>query len=513
MFQWYRDAVVCYAYLSDVETLEDLPKSRWFERGWTLQELLAPRMVTFFKKDWTFAGTRDSLRKKISAITKINLQVFQNGRLSDYCVAQKMAWASGRKTTRVEDQAYCLLGIFGVTMALVYGEGEQAFLRLQEEIMKHSDDQSIFAWQLPITDIQAAPDGTSTDIEAEKGGILARRPLWFAGSGQVAKAWSNRESSPFSITNKGLQMSVPIIPADSSFQAQPMLHDLNDDQLSGASGVRLTLTPAEDVAILNCHSSHDANAFLAIFVKMDETNNTYRRVDSQFPLSSVSKASIRKYAKRQSILIRSHNLTFGESLWKQNIANRLMIVRIDGGDAAGFVFQATEVFPKRTWRKQHAGGLSFPLKSALLQSQLVERTAVLFRDPSPNGTEATFLLVLDPTDRTHGEIGVQILSRDKSSHGSDNAQDTLTINEQVMNCATTVSPEGHIHPEEKGSQWRILVDVRTADHACVVTLRPCPHEAGSTLIARFPKRIPSVRRSRRDEIPVAIEGPRVTVSC
>lgn len=321
MFQWYRDAVVCYAYLSDVETLEDLPKSRWFERGWTLQELLAPRMVTFFKKDWTFAGTRDSLRKKISAITKINLQVFQNGRLSDYCVAQKMAWASGRKTTRVEDQAYCLLGLFGVTMALVYGEGEQAFLRLQEEIMKHSDDQSIFAWQLPITDIQAAPDGTSTDIEPEKGGILARRPSWFAGSGQVAKAWSNRESSPFSITNKGLQMSVPIIPADSSFQAQPMLQ---------------------------CHSSHDANAFLAIFVQMDETNNTYRRVDSQFPLSSVSKASIRKHAKRQSILIRSHNLTFGESLWKQNIANRSMIVKIDGGDAAGFVFQATEVFPKRT---------------------------------------------------------------------------------------------------------------------------------------------------------------------
>ncbi|KAJ1326382.1 hypothetical protein MN608_07829 [Microdochium nivale] len=192
-----------------------------------------------------------------------------------------MAWASGRQTTRIEDQAYCLLGLFGVTMALVYGEGEQAFLRLQEEIMKHSDDQSIFAWQLPVADLQAVANGTSTDVEVEKGGILARRPSWFANSGRVVGAYSNRDSSPFSITNKGLQMSIPIIPSESSFQVQPMISDDDDsDDNLATSGVQLTVTPAEDVAILNCHSSEDANAYLAIFVKMDETNNTYRRVDA-----------------------------------------------------------------------------------------------------------------------------------------------------------------------------------------------------------------------------------------
>ncbi|KAH7026062.1 heterokaryon incompatibility protein-domain-containing protein [Microdochium trichocladiopsis] len=514
MFQWYRDAVVCYAYLTDVQHLGEFNESRWFERGWTLQELLAPRMVTFFFKDWKFMGTRDSLRKRISATTKIDLQVFQNGRLSDYCVAQKMAWASGRKTTRVEDQAYCLLGLFGVTMALVYGEGEQAFLRLQEEIMKHSDDQSIFAWQLPAADLQAAADSTSTDVEVDKGGILARRPSWFASSGRVTGAWSNRDSSPFSITNKGLQMSIPIIPADSSFQVQPMATEFENDLVPAAtSGVQLTVTPAEDVAILNCHSSEDANAFLAIFVKMDETNNTYRRVDAQFPLSSVSRANIRRYAKRQNLLVRSHNLTFGESLWRQNVASRLMIIRIDGGESVGFSFCATEIFPRRTWRKQHTGGLSFPLRSALLQSQLVERTAVLFQDQNREGPHDRFLLILDPADRTHGEIGVQMLSRAVLATGDALELNVYNYNisQTIIDKAITVPSDGHVYSAVSGPRWRILVDVRTADHACIVTLRPRAYEPERGLVANTPVRMLSGRESRRDES-VVRDGATAVVS-
>ncbi|KAF2185713.1 HET-domain-containing protein [Zopfia rhizophila CBS 207.26] len=126
MFHWYRESQVCYAYLSDVPSNEDpraensqFCKSKWFTRGWTLQELLSPLYVIFFGQDWKEIGTK---------------------------ATQRMAWASKRETAKIEDQAYCLMGLFGVNMPMIYGEGENAFQRLQLEIMKTSDDQSIFAW-------------------------------------------------------------------------------------------------------------------------------------------------------------------------------------------------------------------------------------------------------------------------------------------------------------------------------------------------------------------------------
>ncbi|KXJ90838.1 hypothetical protein Micbo1qcDRAFT_163484 [Microdochium bolleyi] len=216
---------------------------------------------------------------------------------------------------------------------------------------------------------------------------------------------------------------------------------------------------------------------------MDETNNTYRRVDAQFPLSSVTQANIKRYAKRQSILVRSHNLTVGQSLWKQNVASRLMIIRLDSDDSAGFSFCATEVYPRKPWRKQHMGGLSFALPSRLLQSQLVERTAILFKDQGGHA----FLLVLDPSNRTHGEIGVQILSGLNTSSGGH-----TDISDAIMNDAVTVPSDGHIH-HAAGARWRIMVDVRTAEHACIVTLQPHRHDRRARADSGFvPRKRPAI---------------------
>ena len=147
MYQWYRNIPeVCYAYLGDVRDGDKLHhalrKSNWFTRGWTLQELLAPSTVVFFDQNWNHIGTKGSLEEVISKITGID--DFIN--FETACVAQKMSWASQRETTRVEDMAYCLLGLFNVNMPPLYGEGEKAFMRLQMEILKTSDDESIFAW-------------------------------------------------------------------------------------------------------------------------------------------------------------------------------------------------------------------------------------------------------------------------------------------------------------------------------------------------------------------------------
>ena len=156
MYAWYRDAEVCYAFLSDVDydtsitpstTILREPTSRWFTRGWTLQELIAPSNLKFYAKDWSYLGDKRDLLDAISIVTCIDREFFFNASLSAASVAERMSWVSRRQTTRAEDIAYCLLGIFDANMPHLYGEGGQkAFIRLQLEIMKTSDDQSIFAW-------------------------------------------------------------------------------------------------------------------------------------------------------------------------------------------------------------------------------------------------------------------------------------------------------------------------------------------------------------------------------
>jgi hypothetical protein len=158
MFRWYRNAVKCYVYLSDISTtdrdLQAFRHSRWFTRGWTLQELLAPREVEFFTQDGQKLGDKQSLELQIHQITGIPVQALQElrGSLSQFSVEERLSWAEKRKTTVVEDQAYCLLGIFDVYMPLIYGEGkENAFRRLRIEILStHAVSNPIPSDELPL---------------------------------------------------------------------------------------------------------------------------------------------------------------------------------------------------------------------------------------------------------------------------------------------------------------------------------------------------------------------------
>ncbi|KAH0445037.1 het domain-containing protein [Colletotrichum camelliae] len=150
MFRWYQRSDICIAFLSDVcEDLDDccLEDSRWFTRGWTLQELLAPSKVVFYDLQWNELCTRDSWAPRIEDITGIpwSALVSQRG-LNIWSLAERMSWASKRTTSRKEDMAYCLMGLFEINMPLLYGEGGKAFIRLQQEIIKEHRDQSLFAW-------------------------------------------------------------------------------------------------------------------------------------------------------------------------------------------------------------------------------------------------------------------------------------------------------------------------------------------------------------------------------
>lgn len=173
-------------------------RSELFQRGWTLQELLAPRYVSLYDQDWTLLGTKESLGGTISYITNIDEAILRGESFTSRSIAQRMSWAAGRKTSRIEDRAYSLLGLFGVYMPTLYGEGGNAFLRLQQEIIRQSDDHSIFAW--PI----------QTNYQP---GLLASNPDAFSGCEHIISMSSRRGRSPYSMTNRGLAIKLMAVPS------------------------------------------------------------------------------------------------------------------------------------------------------------------------------------------------------------------------------------------------------------------------------------------------------------
>ncbi|MDI1486593.1 MAG: hypothetical protein OHK93_005825 [Ramalina farinacea] len=212
MYHWYKSAEVCFVYLFDFEAYEKYEshyqdskspyesdpalrrfnRCKWFSRGWTLQEMLAPNAVEFFDTNWKFFGEKHDMISLHTFITKIASEFFDNAQTAS--VAQKFSWAAHRETTRVEDIAYCLLGLFDINMPLLYGEGEKAFKRLQLEILRSSDDESIFAW---------------TDKSLWASGILATSPSNFADSGRIVPLRDlTLYRSPYQMTHQGLQIEL-----------------------------------------------------------------------------------------------------------------------------------------------------------------------------------------------------------------------------------------------------------------------------------------------------------------
>nr|RBR00943.1 hypothetical protein FVER53263_01624 [Fusarium verticillioides] len=227
MFAWYRQSSVCYVYLSDlvfpctpVDTVmpdsdegrqwadaafsrlqDEMRACRWFTRGWTLQELIAPSQVVFLDQNWNLIRSRapgSDLRfiKILERLTGIPSSVLEYKEdIATIPVAQRMSWAARRETTRVEDIAYCLLGIFDVNMPLLYGEGPKSFFRLQEEIVKSHDDLSLFAWK---------QDSASYGIGVLRG-CFADSPAEFAHWLNVEIRVNNFESG-MEVTSKNVHM-------------------------------------------------------------------------------------------------------------------------------------------------------------------------------------------------------------------------------------------------------------------------------------------------------------------
>ncbi|KAH0565161.1 hypothetical protein GP486_001439 [Trichoglossum hirsutum] len=225
MFRWYHNAAKCYVYLSDVsrlaldssDKLNQPPwklafrKSRWFTRGWTLQELVAPESVEFFSKDWEKFGNKKSLERLIHEITGIPVRALQGSPLARFSVSERMLWADKRETTRKEDKAYSLLGIFGVHMPLIYGEGgDNALTRLREEIGKalkgaRYEDFSVAFSLSNVSEIEhfVAREDELAEMRETLSGDGSRRTVVLHGLGgigktQLAVAYAKRNKDNYS---------------------------------------------------------------------------------------------------------------------------------------------------------------------------------------------------------------------------------------------------------------------------------------------------------------------------
>ncbi len=212
MYRFYALSLVCYVYLSDVganypervklSLLKSKPPqsqpivtSHWRYRGWTLQELIAPRVVHFLSRDWGFLGTKNDLADGLEPGLGIPPTVLRHEQSPlEFSVAERMSWTIHRKTTRVEDEAYCLLGLFGINMPTLYGEGRKAFQRLQEEILRQTGDTTLFAWgaSAPFSGLRDCLDDAQTGLFATapsdcspSRGINAIAPTPAPGSGKV----------------------------------------------------------------------------------------------------------------------------------------------------------------------------------------------------------------------------------------------------------------------------------------------------------------------------------------
>lgn len=328
MFKWYSRASICVAYLSDLEvstinSTASLAHCVWFQRSWTLQELLAPRKVEFYNGSWHQIGNKTTLHPYITAVTGIDRRFLLSAQaIGLACAAQKMSWASKRKATREEDVAYCLLGLFQINMPLLYGEGgTRAFIRLQEEIIKISADHSIFAW---FANAKCTWQ-TDTALQWCSSGLLAPSPAFFAESGRIRRNIGTtqedvellqlRSRQPFQMTNRGLQIELPILESTCT--------DYPCDKRR----------PSCILALLNCSIPGKKDVYMAIHLRKREfamfvEGDMWQVSDSDFERVHLNKTEQVTYEKAITADLKQLFVRVGTPTWFEAVSMHSLDRRI-----------------------------------------------------------------------------------------------------------------------------------------------------------------------------------------
>ncbi|KAI7784327.1 HET-domain-containing protein [Diaporthe eres] len=340
MFGWYCNPTLCYAYLSDLPAVK-LRESRWFTRGWTLQEMIAPKEIKFYDKHWRSCGTKSGLICQLNEITGVDNMILLGGNLRLISVARIISWAAKRKTTRVEDMAYCLLGLFDISMPMLYGEGIKAFRRLQENIVKEYDDHSLFAWR-----------ATSAGDHA---GLFAESPADFASSANIVPCLG-RLSEPAVVTSRGVRISAFLTKGqDASLDESAVLGVLNCRSID----FDMESTKRIAIALRVCYDTDGSGA-----------KSGYVRVRPADLFSAYSKRQ-----ERKSLYILKNN-HFGDLA-----GSRIYFVRTLPLWSREKPFEFTHAYPQEQWDEENSLFRVQTLGCGLAQFALVFRQAF----PSPYG--------------------------------------------------------------------------------------------------------------------------------
>ncbi|KAF9483336.1 hypothetical protein BDN70DRAFT_918535 [Pholiota conissans] len=214
MYKWYRNATICITYLEGTSATENMASDRWFTRGWTLQELIAPRRLKFYNCNWKKLLPADiksdksekDIRKIIWQATGILPDHLDPSTISHISISNKLRWAAKRQVTRGEDTAYSLMGLFGVNMSIAYGEGVgRAFSRLLNEILITTSNQG-------IVDVFNFGGGHVLEGYSMSGKLLpaSPKPYLFRSDFQYS---TGPLIEPLTITHLGLRIPVLLLPA------------------------------------------------------------------------------------------------------------------------------------------------------------------------------------------------------------------------------------------------------------------------------------------------------------
>ena len=324
MFRWYANAAVCFAYLADLpagpkrDLQQALSLCHWFTRGWTLQELVASRAVEFYDEAWNLRGDKHELCELVSGITRIDEDVLRDsGVLRNIPVARRMSWASTRQCTRVEDVAYSLLGIFDIHMPLIYGEGDKAFIRLQEAIAQDTTDLSLFAW--------TSRDNTSRHQNYH--GLFARSPVDFLNCDRLLRILSPvTPTEEYAITNKGIRLTARMNEGESPGGDKDFLLNLDclDSSRQQPDGM---------------HS--------IVFIRLVRTPHGFVRHHASLPVL-VSASSVRPSAPRTIYVPK----TVREDESRDLVMRLSQRFRVDIDNRTGFAISYTRQYPAHLWEPE-----------------------------------------------------------------------------------------------------------------------------------------------------------------
>ncbi|KAF9483332.1 hypothetical protein BDN70DRAFT_874037 [Pholiota conissans] len=234
MYKWYSDASVCITHLADTAAMQDMHNDRWFTRGWTLQELIAPRYTKFYGRDWEkiVSGSSekddralDSIEAEICAATSISRREYYDDTLKEVSfdfvsISRKMQWASNRKVTREEDASYSLMGLFGVSISVAYGEGSKsAFLRLVREILNtNTNVLDIVNWGIDPTAVNRDEHLKSTLYPITP--LIPSSPQQYLWRAIPEIRWFSL-ATPLTLSHLGLHLSILLMPAISVDPTNP----------------------------------------------------------------------------------------------------------------------------------------------------------------------------------------------------------------------------------------------------------------------------------------------------